>query len=196
MREMKFREGSGAFPSELGNEGRQAMELRGQVCSQMEFGNKEAEYSCYRGMRGGGAGSCVICLPFSGSYSMVSLHLVWCEGGLAQLVERLVRNEKVRGSNPLSSTLTFSIFTETSARVFFSPDHPETCASVSTASFRLWMTARLFDAFAEIFYGWVISAGLTVASNSSPVRRPSLMAVARRVAFSLWAVLAILAALS
>ena len=27
------------------------------------------------------------------------------EGGLAQLVERLVRNEKVRGSNPLSSTL-------------------------------------------------------------------------------------------
>ena len=30
--------------------------------------------------------------------------LVLCEGGLAQLVERLVRNEKVRGSNPLTST--------------------------------------------------------------------------------------------
>lgn len=26
------------------------------------------------------------------------------KGGLAQLVERLVRNEKVRGSNPLTST--------------------------------------------------------------------------------------------
>ena len=26
-------------------------------------------------------------------------------GGIAQLVERLVRNEKVRGSNPLTSTL-------------------------------------------------------------------------------------------
>ena len=25
-------------------------------------------------------------------------------GGIAQLVERLVRNEKVRGSNPLTST--------------------------------------------------------------------------------------------
>jgi hypothetical protein len=28
-------------------------------------------------------------------------------GALAQLVERLVRNEKVRGSTPLSSTKTF-----------------------------------------------------------------------------------------
>ena len=26
-------------------------------------------------------------------------------GGIAQLVERLVRNEKVRGSNPLTSTI-------------------------------------------------------------------------------------------
>ena len=26
-------------------------------------------------------------------------------GGIAQLVERLVRNEKVRGSNPLTSSL-------------------------------------------------------------------------------------------
>ncbi len=29
-------------------------------------------------------------------------------GGIAQLVERLVRNEKVRGSNPLTSTLVFA----------------------------------------------------------------------------------------
>ena len=28
-------------------------------------------------------------------------------GALAQLVERLVRNEKVRGSNPLGSTILF-----------------------------------------------------------------------------------------
>ena len=27
-----------------------------------------------------------------------------CLGGIAQLVERLVRNEKARGSNPLTST--------------------------------------------------------------------------------------------
>jgi hypothetical protein len=30
-------------------------------------------------------------------------------GGIAQLVERLVRNEKARGSNPLTSNLTINI---------------------------------------------------------------------------------------
>jgi hypothetical protein len=30
-----------------------------------------------------------------------------CPGGIAQLVERLVRNEKARGSNPLTSRLRF-----------------------------------------------------------------------------------------
>ena len=29
---------------------------------------------------------------------------IFITGGIAQLVERLVRNEKVRGSNPLTST--------------------------------------------------------------------------------------------
>ena len=33
-------------------------------------------------------------------------HPVWQRGAMAQLVARLVRNEKVRGSNPLSSTHT------------------------------------------------------------------------------------------
>ena len=33
-------------------------------------------------------------------------------GVLAQLVERLVRNEKVRGSNPLGSTINFGGFFE------------------------------------------------------------------------------------
>ena len=32
------------------------------------------------------------------------------DGVLAQLVERLVRNEKVRGSNPLGSTIQFGGF--------------------------------------------------------------------------------------
>jgi hypothetical protein len=31
-------------------------------------------------------------------------------GGIAQLVERLVRNEKVRGSNPLTSKAAVAIF--------------------------------------------------------------------------------------
>ena len=34
------------------------------------------------------------------SYILVSIRVL---GGIAQLVERLVRNEKVRGSNPLTS---------------------------------------------------------------------------------------------
>ena len=41
--------------------------------------------------------------------SILTLHSL-LDGGIAQLVERLVRNEKVRGSIPLASTsLSFSI---------------------------------------------------------------------------------------
>ena len=35
----------------------------------------------------------------------VVIFSVGCPGGIAQLVERLVRNEKARGSNPLTSSL-------------------------------------------------------------------------------------------
>ena len=45
-------------------------------------------------------------------------------------------------------------------------------------------------------HGWVMSSGLTRASNSSPERKPSFTAASRRLECSLWAVLATLAALS
>ena len=47
-------------------------------------------------------------------------HLV--NGGIAQLVERLVRNEKARGSNPLTSSLRYWSFSETDMKRAAGPD--------------------------------------------------------------------------
>jgi hypothetical protein len=43
-------------------------------------------------------------LLFAVATELANAIVGFAEGGIAQLVERLVRNEKVRGSNPLTST--------------------------------------------------------------------------------------------
>src|SRR5262245_22641924 len=51
-----------------------------------------------------GPGAAIISLPDGSSFLASYRHL---DGVVAQLVERLVRNEKVRGSTPLGSTIFF-----------------------------------------------------------------------------------------
>jgi hypothetical protein len=38
-------------------------------------------------------------------FCRIYFHRLYIQGGIAQLVERLVRNEKARGSNPLTSSV-------------------------------------------------------------------------------------------
>jgi hypothetical protein len=54
-------------------------------------------------------------------------------GGIAQLVERLVRNEKVRGSNPLTSTILIILvkgFSEKGSFTKIPPYHPYTTVTL------------------------------------------------------------------
>ena len=58
-------------------------------------------------------------------------------GGIAQLVERLVRNEKARGSNPLTSS--FSLRSEKKRSFSVAAQAPDQRLKLAGAILRIWL---------------------------------------------------------
>ena len=110
-------------------------------------------------------------------------------GVVAQLVERLVRNEKVRGSTPLGSTITTEIlpnfFPSHSKAFFVRPPailrQPQNCSGCFVRERRWMQPAQFFNGVVD-FRNAVLrhefrQRGGELNSSSPPVKKPAIQQI-------------------